>query len=162
MQPFYKYNECCYIVNYYNMLLHTSLQELRQNINQRLNPQKTPHTLPWRASYGVSFVNILEKIDDVITTLHCISVFHFCCKFISCYIVWVNCRKFVTCSLLYCTEWHIVKKRNDMMIKWNDIPWNHFKFYLWYSITLSVIYFKKTTAEVYLWQGNLIIKLTIT
>ena len=38
------------------MILHTSLQELR------LNPQKTPHTLPWRESYGVPFVNILEEI----------------------------------------------------------------------------------------------------
>ena len=42
-----------------------------QNISQRLNPQKTPHTSPWRASYGMSFMNILEKIDRVITALHC-------------------------------------------------------------------------------------------
>ena len=52
------------------MLLHTSLQELRQNINQRLNPQRTPHTSPWWASYGMSFVNILEKIARVITARH--------------------------------------------------------------------------------------------
>ena len=55
--------ECHYNVVEFNMVLHTSLQEVRQNINQRLNPQKTLHTSPWRASYGVSFVNILEKID---------------------------------------------------------------------------------------------------
>ena len=36
----------------YNMILHTSLQELRQDTNQRLNPQKT-----------LSYVNILEKIN---------------------------------------------------------------------------------------------------
>ena len=36
-----------------------------------LDPQKTPHTSPKRASYGVSFVNIYEKIDRVIEALHC-------------------------------------------------------------------------------------------
>ena len=53
------------------MIFHTSLQKLGQNINQRLNPQKTPHTSPWRARYGVSFVNVLEKNDRVITAPHC-------------------------------------------------------------------------------------------
>ena len=43
--------------------------ELMQNYNQMLDPQKTPHTSPWRASYGVSFVNICQKI---IRALHCI------------------------------------------------------------------------------------------
>ena len=56
------------------MILHTSLQELRQNINQRLSPKKTPHTSPWRASYGMSFMNILEKIDHVIKALHCMKL----------------------------------------------------------------------------------------
>ena len=55
--------ECHYNILQYNMVLHTLLQELRQNISQRLNPQKTPHTSPWWASYRVSFMNILEKID---------------------------------------------------------------------------------------------------
>ena len=32
-----------------------------------LDPQKTPHTSPWRASCGVSFVIVCEKIDHVIT-----------------------------------------------------------------------------------------------
>ena len=36
----------------YNMILHISLQELRQIINQKLNPQKTS---PWRASDGGVF-----------------------------------------------------------------------------------------------------------
>ena len=31
----------------------------------------TPHTLPSQASYGVSFVRILEKTDHVITAPHC-------------------------------------------------------------------------------------------
>ena len=39
-------DECCYNTVQYNMILHTSLEELRQNINQRLNSQTTPHTLP--------------------------------------------------------------------------------------------------------------------
>ena len=46
------------------MILHTALQERRLNMYQSLNPRKnTPHISPWRASYGVSFVNILEKFD---------------------------------------------------------------------------------------------------
>ena len=57
--------ECCYNMVQYNMIIHTSLQELlRQNINHRRNPQKTPHTSPWRVSYGVSFINFLEKIEN--------------------------------------------------------------------------------------------------
>ena len=51
------------IVRYYKQLL----QELWQNINQMLHPQKTPYTSPKRVSYGVSFVNICEKIDRVLT-----------------------------------------------------------------------------------------------
>ena len=37
-----------------------------------LDPQNTPHTSPYRASYVVSFVNICEKIDRVIMSSHCI------------------------------------------------------------------------------------------
>ena len=36
-----------------------------------LNPQKTPHTSPSQASYGVYSVNILDKSDRVATTPHC-------------------------------------------------------------------------------------------
>ena len=36
------------------------------------DPQKTPHNSPWRASYGMSYVNICEKIDRVKMALHCI------------------------------------------------------------------------------------------
>ena len=42
------------------------------SINQALESQQTPHTSPSGASYGVSLVRILEKIDRVITALHCI------------------------------------------------------------------------------------------
>ena len=45
------------------------LQERRQNINQKLYPQQTPHTSPWRASYGMPYVNICDR---VITAPHCI------------------------------------------------------------------------------------------
>ena len=34
-------------------------------------PQNTPNISPWRASYGVSFVRILEKIDSVISATRC-------------------------------------------------------------------------------------------
>ena len=49
-----------------NKILQTSLQELMQNINQRLKPQRTPHSSPTRASCGMSFVNIFEKIDRIV------------------------------------------------------------------------------------------------
>ena len=46
----------------YNRILHILLQGLCQNSNESVNPQKTPHTPPQRASYEVSFVTILEKL----------------------------------------------------------------------------------------------------
>ena len=64
--------ECRYNAVQYNKILHTSLQWRGQNINKRLNLQKTHHTSPYRASYGVSFVRIFDKIDRVITAPHCI------------------------------------------------------------------------------------------
>ena len=59
--------DCRYHVAQYNMILHTSLQLLSHS----LNSQNTSHTLPWRASYGIDFVRIWEKIDCVIMALHC-------------------------------------------------------------------------------------------
>ena len=38
-------------------------------VDQTYNSQKTPHTSPSRASYGVSIVSILRNIDRVITEL---------------------------------------------------------------------------------------------
>ena len=43
-----------------------------RNLNRILESQQTPHTLPSRASYGVSIVRIWDKIDSVITAPHCI------------------------------------------------------------------------------------------
>ena len=53
-------NESSYNAVQYNMILHTSLQWLRQTIYQSFNPQKTTLTSPQRASYGVIFVRIWE------------------------------------------------------------------------------------------------------
>ena len=53
-------------------ILFMALRWQEQNLNQTSNSQQTPHTSPSRASYGVSIVRILEKIDLVITALHCI------------------------------------------------------------------------------------------
>ena len=39
--------------------------------DQILESQETPHLSPSRLSYGVSIVRILQKIDRVITALHC-------------------------------------------------------------------------------------------
>ena len=57
--------ECCYNMVQYNMILHTSLQWLRQNINRSLNS-------PLWMSYGMYFARIWEKIDHVITAPHCL------------------------------------------------------------------------------------------
>ena len=40
----WKYSRCHYNLVQYCQLLHNQLQELRQNINHMLDPQKTPHT----------------------------------------------------------------------------------------------------------------------
>ena len=58
---------------WYYKILHEWLEELRQNMNQMLDPQNTPITLPCRVSYGVSFVNIYDKSDCIIMARHCTS-----------------------------------------------------------------------------------------
>ena len=40
-------------------------------MDQALNSQKTPHTSPLRASYGMSFESILMKNDRVIKGFYC-------------------------------------------------------------------------------------------
>ena len=56
------YTECRYNAVQYSKISHIWLQDLSQNINQMLDPQKHPITRPngRRASYGVYFVNICE------------------------------------------------------------------------------------------------------
>ena len=53
------------------MIIYKSLLGLGQNMKVSLNSQKTPHISPYRTSYEVSFVMILEKNFRVIMTLHC-------------------------------------------------------------------------------------------
>ena len=72
-RPWYNTLGCCHNAVQYYKISHEKLQELRQNINQMPDPQKTPHTSPLRASYGVSYANICEKIDRVITVPDCIT-----------------------------------------------------------------------------------------
>ena len=62
--------ECRYNAMQYNTIIHTSLQWPMQNPNQGLHSQKTLHTSPSWASYGVYIVNIFEQTDRVITALH--------------------------------------------------------------------------------------------
>ena len=45
-------------------------------MDQALNSQKTPHTSPLRASYGMSFVSILMKNDRVIKGFYCMIMVH--------------------------------------------------------------------------------------
>ena len=51
--------------------LHTSKQQLGQNINENLCSQKTHHTSPTQASCGISIVRIFEKTNLIRTALHC-------------------------------------------------------------------------------------------
>ena len=64
--------ECRYNAVQYNIILPVLLKWLRQNINESLKPQKTLYISSWRASYRLSLVMILEKINRVITAPHCI------------------------------------------------------------------------------------------
>ena len=52
-------------------IVHTALCKQRQKVNQILKSQQTSHISPSRASYGVSFVKIVDNIDRVITAPHC-------------------------------------------------------------------------------------------
>ena len=64
--------ECRYNVVQFITILPSALWWQQQNVNQTPNSrQQTPHTSPSRASYGVSIVRILEKIDRLITAPHC-------------------------------------------------------------------------------------------
>ena len=84
----------CLGLNVLNLITHSShplLNSLRQNNVQwrpfiarfiivnificcPLNLQKTPHTSPFRASYGVSFMSTWTEIDRVIKGFYCICV----------------------------------------------------------------------------------------
>ena len=66
--------ECCYNTVQYHRILQREIQWLWQNTNQSLYSQRTPHISPSWASYGVSIVRILEKIDQIIMTMHCTAI----------------------------------------------------------------------------------------
>ena len=55
------------------------MQWQQQNIHQTPHSQKTPHISPFRASYGMSFMKILENIDCVITAPHWHCTFNILC-----------------------------------------------------------------------------------
>ena len=65
---------CSYSAVPFITIWHAALQCQQQNMNQTWSSQQTPHSSPSRASYGVSVVGILRKIDRVITAQHCIIV----------------------------------------------------------------------------------------
>ena len=68
--------KCCCNAIRYVMILYTVLQRQRQNVNKILNFPKTLqqilHSSPMRATYGVSAVRFVVKIEHDITALHCI------------------------------------------------------------------------------------------
>ena len=95
----------------YNMILHTSLQLLRQSINQSLNPQKTPHISPYRASYGVYFVGIWEKIDSIIRAPHCVILW---AMLKNVQVIWNSNQRNCVCSH-HCGCWCISAKPSEAM-----------------------------------------------
>ena len=60
-------------------------------MDQALNSQKTPHTSPLRASYGMSFVSILMKNDRVIKGFYCTSNKHPGVWDKGCYVISTHC-----------------------------------------------------------------------
>ena len=62
--------ECRYNVVQYYTILHSAQQWQKKNMHQNEQSQNWHHTSPSRASYGVSILLILEKIDRVITAPH--------------------------------------------------------------------------------------------
>ena len=73
-----------------------------QNSNQTSNPQQTSHTSPLRASYGMSIVMILEKIDCIITEPHCAKELYL--PFLA------------QCGNVHLLTWEHVIKRSDYLI----------------------------------------------
>ena len=66
-----KYSRVRYNAVKYNIIFQIQLPLLTQNINRSLDSQRIIHTSPSRASYGVSIVRNLKKIDHIITAPRC-------------------------------------------------------------------------------------------
>ena len=62
-------------------------------MDHALNSQKTPHTSPLRASYGMSFVSILMKNDRVIKGFYC--------SFVHSTLQYIQRRLISVCSLAF-------------------------------------------------------------
>ena len=62
--------ECRYNAVQFITILQTAVRWQQHNVNQISNSQQTPHTSPSRASYGVSIMRILKKINRAITAPH--------------------------------------------------------------------------------------------
>ena len=73
--------ECHYSMLQHNMILHMIQQWLRQNMDQRLYSQETPHSSPSRASYGVSFCEDLgENWRYNVTALYIYNIYMYIYK----------------------------------------------------------------------------------
>ena len=64
--------KCRYNAVQYITILHRALRKQWQKTNQILESQQTPHFSPSRASYGMSIVRIMGRIDRIITAPRCI------------------------------------------------------------------------------------------
>ena len=65
--------ECRYNMVQYNMIWHTSPWWLMENINEKLNPQNTPHSLPVRILDIDSVTMALHRTNSVIRDLQTLS-----------------------------------------------------------------------------------------
>ena len=101
--------ECRYNAVHHTIILHTSMQWLSLKVNETLNPQKTPHISPWRASYRVSFVLDFDDIDLVITAPHCLQMF-LNAAFVRCSSIWVVSPVWIH-DILSVLLWHFFDVR---------------------------------------------------
>ena len=66
--------KCRYNAVQLTMILHTTLQQQWQKVNEFLKSQHTLQISPSQASFGWSIVNILEKIHRVVSARRCIMI----------------------------------------------------------------------------------------
>ena len=67
------------------LFYYMTVTTIGENLGQTMYSQKTPHSLPSRASYGVSVVTILYRIDHVRMEPYCLTPL-LCCypDFLAC------------------------------------------------------------------------------
>ena len=99
---------------------------MRQNTNQSPNTQNTPHTSHKRASYEVSFVRILEKIDCIIKAPHCTCIII--------YLLWVTSRICGCLVTWFCYQVIAKPGNKTATVSWSDQA-DPYQFYVFLALT---------------------------